>query len=164
MSPTDRIISLLNIPQHLCDRSTHNLHASYAKYLAYLDAQKALAKAVNNGEWKPTKKPINENLIEVFISKSAFFKNYQPFFPHVPDHPALHLWLKNANDAPTDIAAWGFQKNTYTFKDLEMYFDDADKKEKAKAKGKGKGKEKEEGKASGSGSGKSGKSKTKKRA
>jgi hypothetical protein len=161
-SPTDHIISILNIPDHLVNRTAHGLHTSYAKYLAYLDAQKALAKAVNNGEWKLAKKHIGENLIEVFISKSTFFKNYQPFFPRVPNHPALHLWLINGDDAPTNLEAWGFQKNIYSFKDLEMYFDDVDKKERAKGKGKGKGKE--EAKASGSGGGKSEKSKTKKRA
>jgi len=28
----------------------------------------------------------------------------------------------NDDDVPTDIEAWGFQKNVYMFKDLERYF------------------------------------------
>jgi hypothetical protein len=75
------------------DRSTSSLHVAYAKYLAYLDAQKALAKIVTDGKWVLAKPPTNENLIDVFILKSAFFKNYQPLFPRVQDYPVLHLWL-----------------------------------------------------------------------
>jgi len=40
----------------------------------------------------------------------------------------------NEEDGPTDTEAWGFQMNTYTFKDLEELFMKADK-------GKKKGKE-----------------------
>jgi hypothetical protein len=120
------------------DRRNSNLRTAYAKYLAYLDAQKALAKIVTEGKWILAKQPTGENLIEVFISKSAFFKNYIPLFPQVHDHPLLHLWLKNDEDVPSDMEAWGVQKNVYMFRDLEDYF--------VRMKKKGKG-----GKASGSG-------------
>jgi len=137
------------------DWSTSSLHVAYAKYLAYLDTQKALAKIVTDGKWVLAKPPTNENFIDIFISKSAFFKNYQPFFPHVQDYPILHLWLKNDKGVPSDMEAWGVQKNVYMFRDLEDYFVRMDKK-----KGKG-------GKACGSGTSlkqKSDKSKGKKKA
>jgi len=90
-----QIISLLNIPMHHVDRSASGLRVSYAKYLAYADAQKALAKLIADGGWPASqKKPKSKDLIEVFISKSAFFKNHQPYFPHIQfDYPELHLWL-----------------------------------------------------------------------
>ena len=115
----------MNIPLHLVDRTVSGLQVSYAEYLAYTDAQKALAKLVANGRWPASqKKPKSEDLIEVFISKSAFFKNYQPYFPRIEhDYPVLHLWLKNEEDVPTDLEAWGFQKNTYMFKDLEDFLE-----------------------------------------
>jgi hypothetical protein len=115
-----------------------------------MDAQKSLAKAVTAGKWTLEKKPIGENLIEVFISKSAFFKNYLPLFPQVQDYPLLHLWLKNAEDVPSDMEAWGEQKNVYMFKDLEDFFVRMEKKGKAGGKAGGSG-----GKSGGSG-GKSG--------
>ena len=136
--PRDHIISILNIPAHLLDRSTTSLRVSYAKYLAYLEAQKSLAKVVGDGKWPLPKKPTSENLIEVFISKSSFFKNYAPNFSRVEDYPALHLWLKNDKDIPTDMNAWGFQKNVYQFKDLEAYFEHADNADKKKKKKDGK--------------------------
>jgi hypothetical protein len=129
----------LDIPEHLVDRSSSGLRVSYSKYLAYIDAQKALAKVVADGKWKLPKKPTGENLIEVFISKSAFFKNYQPYFPRIPDYPALHLWFMNGEDVPTDMEAWGFQKNVYVFKDLEDYFVEADKKKGKVGKASGSG-------------------------
>ena len=137
-SPRDHIIFLLNIPAHLVDRTTSNLRTAYAKYLAYLDAQKALAKIVTDGKWVLKKQPTCENLIEVFISKSAFFKNYSPLFPQVQDHPLLHLWLKNDEDVPSDMEAWGVQKNVYMFRDLEDYFVQMKKKGKPGGKAGGK--------------------------
>jgi hypothetical protein len=108
---------------HLVDRTPTGLRASYAKYLAYTGAQNALAKLVSGGGWPAAqRKPKSEDLIEVFISKSAFFKNYQPYFPRIQhDYPELHRWLKNDEDVPTDLEAWGLQKNTYMFKDLEEF-------------------------------------------
>jgi hypothetical protein len=93
------IISLLNIADHLVDR-----RASYAKYLAYIEAQQSLAKLIGGGGWPASqKKPKSEDLIEVFISRSAFFKNYLPHFPRVPDYPDLQRWLKNEENVPTDL-------------------------------------------------------------
>ena len=134
-SATAQIASLLNIPAHLTDCSNSGLRASYAKYQAYISAQSALAKVIADGKWPLQKKPKGEDLIEVFILKSAFFKSYQPHFPHIKDRfPELHRWLVNEEDGPTDTEAWGFQKNTYMFKDLEELFMKGDK-------GKKKGKE-----------------------
>jgi hypothetical protein len=121
-----------------------------------MDAQKSLAKAVTAGKWTLEKKPIGENLIEVFISKSAFFKNYLPLFPQVQDYPLLHLWLKNAEDVPSDMEAWGEQKNVYMFKDLEDFFVRMEKKGKAGGKAGGSG-----GKSGGKAGGSDGKAKSK---
>jgi hypothetical protein len=90
---------------HLVDQSISGLHVSYTKYLAYANAKSALAKLISDGGWPASqKKPKSEDLIELFISKSAFFKNYQPYFPQIQhNYPQLHLWLKNEEDVPTDL-------------------------------------------------------------
>jgi hypothetical protein len=80
-SSCNHIISILNIPDHLINQTAHGLHVSYAKYLAYLDAQKALAKALNNGKWKLAKKHIGENLIKVLFSSPHFSKTINHFSP-----------------------------------------------------------------------------------
>ena len=130
-----RIISLLNIADHLVDRRTSGLRISYAKYLAYIEAQQSLAKLVSGGGWPASqKKPKSKDLIEVFISKSAFFKNYPPHFPRVPDYLDLQRWLKNEENVPTDLEAWGMQKNIYTFKDLEEFLDRMEEKKESGGK------------------------------
>ena len=99
-----RIISLLNIADHLVDCCASGLRISYAKYLAYIEAQQSLAKLIGGGRWPALqKKPKSEDLIKVFISRSAFFKNYLPHFPHVPNYPDLQRWLKNEENVPTDL-------------------------------------------------------------
>src|ERR1700675_3344085 len=144
-SSRDVIISLLNIPAHHVDRKgSANLRTSYAKYLAYLVAKKALDKLVADGKWPMAKDPTREDLVEVFISKSAFFKNYQPYFPYIPNHPVLERWLLNEDDVPSDMETWGVGKNVYGYRDLSDFF-------KGVQANKEKGKEKKEGKASGSG-------------
>jgi hypothetical protein len=126
----------LNIPAHETDRDSTGIRAAYAKYLAYCKAQGALAKVIKEGKWPLQQKPKSEHLIEAFISRSAFFRNYQPNFPGIEDnYPTLHRWLLNDDDVPTDMEAWGFQKNVYMFKDLEEFL--------AKGKGGKKGKKKE---------------------
>jgi hypothetical protein len=138
-----RIISLLNIADHLVDRRTSGLRISYAKYLAYIEAQQSLAKLVSGGGWPASqKKPKSEDLIEVFISRSTFFKNYLPPFPHVPDYPDLQRWLKNEENVPTDLEAWGMQKNIYTFKDLEEVLDRMEEKKESGGKKANKSKKK----------------------
>jgi hypothetical protein len=130
VSPRDHIISILNIPTHLLDRSGNGIRQAYTKYLAYIDAKNAMDKVVADGKWPLTKAPTHEDIVEVFISKSAFFKNYQPYFPHIENHPSLHRWLKNDANPPSDIEAWGVAKNVYMFRDLKDYLDRASKKEK----------------------------------
>lgn len=101
-----------------------------------------MSKNILDGDWPLQKKPKSEDLIEAFISKSSFFRNHQPNFPGIKgDYPALHRWLVNDGDVPTDVEAWGFQKNMYLFKDLAEFL------EKAKGGKKGKKKEKDEKKA-----------------
>jgi hypothetical protein len=130
-----RIISLLNIADHLVDRCASGLQISYAKYLAYIEAQQSLAKLIGGGGWPASqKKPKSEDLIEVFISRSAFFKNYLPHFPRVPDYPDLQRWLKNEENVPTDLEAWCIQKNIYTFKDLEEFLDRMEEKKESGGK------------------------------
>ena len=51
-----RIISLLNIADHLVDRRTSGLRISYAKYLAYIEAQQSLAKLIGGGGWPASQK------------------------------------------------------------------------------------------------------------
>jgi hypothetical protein len=51
--------------------------------------------------------------IEIFMSKSAYFRNHSKVFTMVDRHPQMKKWLLNAIDGPTDYNVWGNQKHTF---------------------------------------------------
>jgi len=109
------ITTTLGIPAHLTDRSTKakaDIHVVYAKYIALLAACKAMSKLVTAGTW--TYKAVNNNdMIEIFMSKSAYFKNHAKVFCLVKRSPMMRKWLENVDDAPADHEVWGYSKHTF---------------------------------------------------
>src|SRR6202042_1132145 len=72
------LIITLKIPIHLTDRSNKdkgNIRMAYAKYVALLAALSSMSALVTSGTWThPT--VANDDMIEIFMSKSAYFKNH----------------------------------------------------------------------------------------
>jgi hypothetical protein len=108
------IISALNIPIHLADGSKKHkgdLCMAYAKYVGLLAAPSAMSGLVTAGTW--THQTVaNDDIIEIFMSKSAYFKNHSKVFTMVDRHPQMKKWLLNADDGPSDYKVWGYQKHT----------------------------------------------------
>jgi hypothetical protein len=131
----DLIVIALGIPAHLIDRKKGgDIRVAYAKYLALLDALDKLSTMSASGAWKHNN--TNDDVVEVFVSKSVYFRNHAKVFPLLVHYPAMQQWLENAAGAPSDSVVWGNEKHS---------FDGLDKiltaKQKGKGKGKGKGKE-----------------------
>src|ERR1700683_2200127 len=109
------IISTLNIPIHLTDRSNKakaDLRMAYAKYVALLAALKSMSALVTSGTW--THQTVtNDDIIEIFMSKSAYFQNHSKVFTMVDRHPQMKMWLLNADGGPSDDNVWGYQKRTF---------------------------------------------------
>jgi hypothetical protein len=109
------IISTLNIPIHLTDRSKKpkgNLCVAYAKYVGLLAALKSMSALVTSGTW--THQIVaNEDMIEMFMLKSAYFQNHSKVFTMVDRHPQMRLWLLNADGGPSDYDVWGYKKHTF---------------------------------------------------
>jgi hypothetical protein len=109
------LISTLNIPIHLADRSKKHkgdLRMAYAKYVGLLAALKSMSGLVTAGTW--THETVaNDDFIEIFFSKSAYFKNHAKVFTMVDRHPRMKQWLLNADDGPTNYEVWGYQKRTF---------------------------------------------------
>lgn len=105
------IVNVLDIPSHLTDRSKSDIRMAYAKYRAYLDASKTLSKMATSGTW--THKTTNDDVIEVFFSKSMYFKSHSKVFPLLNRYPAMEKWLQNEDDAPSDHTVWGNSKHTF---------------------------------------------------
>src|ERR1700677_3200451 len=81
----------------------------YVKLLATL---KSMSELVTAGTW--THQIVaNDDIIEIFMSKSAYFKNHSKVFTMVNRHPQMKKWLLNADDGPSDYDVWGYRKHTF---------------------------------------------------
>jgi hypothetical protein len=125
------IISLLNIPSTLTTRpKAVDLRLAYSKYAGFLQAQIDMLCMIGDGTW--TLGPItNDELIEVFVSKSVYHASYPGLFTKACNHPAILAWLKNEDGAPTGLEVFGRQKSLYTFRDLKGVLDAGKEKRKS---------------------------------
>ena len=117
-----QLVAHLNIPPHLTDRSEPTLPVAYQRYLAYHEACKTLDQKIAAGTWTG-KKPSKVDMVEIFISKSMWWRYYNATFSKVSQFPLLLEWLENGEDAPKDLDVWGYEKSAYSFKDLQAFLD-----------------------------------------
>jgi hypothetical protein len=99
------------------DYTDGSIHWCYQRYLAHGEADKLLEKMCAADAW-PGKRPGKVELVEVFISKSVWFKSYTPLFPQVKNYHDLLLWLEEDCYALLDVEVWGYEQATYDFNDL----------------------------------------------
>jgi hypothetical protein len=148
------IITKLDIPSDLIDRSDTSLSMGYKKYKAITAAIHAASQIT----WE-VKKPTDTEITEIFVAKSSFHKNLK-HFRHVSNYPDMQKWLENDTDAPSSLKVWGVHKDSYTYADFEEWVLNGGilevdrKKEKGKKKQMLKEKEKEKEKEGGSSKGK----------
>jgi hypothetical protein len=103
---------------------------------------------ITDGLWKE-KKPTNDELIEVFVSRSMWHEKYRKFFPRAMKIPWLFKWLENDQDSPLNLDIFGEEKQLYNFKDLEkavLAGEKAKSKPKRDRESLGKGNSKKKGK------------------
>lgn len=131
----EEVISLLNIPSHLAERSGDavSLQVYYAKYKACLQAIHAMEDKIGKGEWIG-KKWLQRDIIELFIGKSMWHEYLKTTFAMVADYPKMKSWLEGGEDCPSDLEVWGAVKTSYNFADLEKYLDEQRKKQGIKKK------------------------------
>jgi hypothetical protein len=128
----EHFITLLKIPRNLATRGdTTDVRMAYKKYTAYLAAKEALDTMILDGSWQG-KKPTVTSLIEVFVSKSVFHKNWK-LFQRLEEFPDLLEWFEGSEDG---AAVWGIWKSAYAFTDLSNYYKRKDKQAKHKKEGK----------------------------
>lgn len=125
------IIETLDIPAHLTDRTKSDIRMAYTKWLAIHDANKRLSKMHIAGTCTQ-KMPTLDNIIEMFMSKSSYFKNQKHVFSKVANFPQAEKWLLSGDDAPSDYDFWGYQKPT--FENLKKILDNASSSDQKKGK------------------------------
>ena len=114
---------------------------AYVKYLAIVDTLEKLSRLSAERTWKHNN--TNDDVVEVFVSKSVYFRNHAKVFPLLVHYPAMEQWLENADGASADSVVWGNEK--HSFDGLNNILTAHQKCSAAKGKEKGKGKEKEDG-------------------
>jgi len=139
-----QLVNALSIPPSLATRpKIVDVRLAYAKYKAFHQAQLEHYQMVADGTWV-LKSPSNDELIEVFVSKSVWYTNYVKVFPVAKTHPLLFEWLEkpydvvngNDNASELNVAVFGVDKSTYTFNDLKMAVATLEKAREKKGKGK----------------------------
>ena len=122
----EAMLTLLGISTHLGDRSDHSLHVSYQKYRAHLEATQTYERMVADGTWIGNRNKLSAvDFIELFVLKSFWHSHVKKYFSKVSDHPLMVEWLENGAHRPSDVDVWGFEKLSYTFKDLDAYLQQA---------------------------------------
>ncbi|KAF8987662.1 hypothetical protein BDQ17DRAFT_1435480 [Cyathus striatus] len=102
-----KIASAFNVAKALCERNTKkDIQLSYQKYLAIHDIFAKFPGMIANNIWKE-RRPSNDDIIEVFMSKSTYYYYYSNPFSMVSQIPALEKWLKGDSDAPRAVEVWG---------------------------------------------------------
>jgi len=150
----DLIVTTLGISEHLINRKKGaDVRVAYAKYLAIVDTLEKLSQLSANGTWKHDN--TNDDVVEVFVSKSVYFRNHSKIFPLLVYYPAMQEWLEktpetveadstDAERAAADAVVWGSEK--HTLDGLRKILTAHEKASAVKGKGKGKGNGKGKGK------------------
>ena len=81
-----------------------------------------------------------DDIVELFVSKSVYHRNYRKLFPRARNFTALESWLKQEDDGPMDSDIWDEEKGLYSFGDLERLLDKLEKVKKSKRKADDEGK------------------------
>ena len=127
----DNLMIRLDIPESLskCPKGNVDIHLAWGKYKGIQAAQGLYYRMKNDGTW--AEPPISiDDIMELFVSKTVFHRNYWKLFPLVTKFPALEAWLEQGSDAPLDGDVWVDVKTVYTFADLQKNLERLEKKVK----------------------------------
>ena len=117
-----QLMQVLNINRELSDRKKRGLVLSYKKYKAINAAIHSVDQMVVQGVWPLPERPINTEIVEIFMSKSFWHSHVSKTFSLVPHYPQMVAWLEHdESDFPSDFEVWHLQKSEYGFKELDEW-------------------------------------------
>jgi len=135
-APTyDELLAILNIPPSLSERPKGNvdIRIAWGKWKGYQSAQ-SLYYRIKNGKTWTFSAITADTIIELFVSKTVYHRNYKKLFPRVSQFPDLVSWLEQEEEGPSAMDVWGVDKSFYTFVDLERLLDKLEEKKEKKGK------------------------------
>jgi len=79
----------------------------YKRYEAVLAAQLKYEKIRKLGDWDALFMPTQNDFYQLVTSRSMWYKHYK-LFEQMPRYPQLIDWLKESDNAQSNIEIWGF--------------------------------------------------------
>jgi hypothetical protein len=126
----DDLIEMLEMNKDLCVRGSLSEKGILHAFAKFQEVNKAYNRLQNMKSW-PGKKPLRLAIIELCMSKSQFYDDFNPIFTEALKYPDVIEWLKQTDDCPSGYELFGEEKAFYTKPDLERWIE-------RKKKGKGK--------------------------
>jgi hypothetical protein len=127
MSPAlrERLVEELGIDVFFTNRSKTGIRFCWGRYLAIAQALEQAQTTFKAGSWPSDLPAFNDVLIiEVFISKSAWYNQKNNFAAIQKNYPDMVAWLEqDMSDEDEDREVWGEHREKYTLEDLKEYLD-----------------------------------------
>jgi hypothetical protein len=121
----DRLVEELGIDAFFTDRNMSGIRFCWGRYLAITNAIEQAFITSKAGSWPSDLPAFNEVLIiEVFISKSAWYNQKNNFAAVKKHYPDMVAWLnQDTTDEDEDRDVWGEYREKYKLEDLKEYLD-----------------------------------------
>jgi hypothetical protein len=121
----DRLVEELGIDIFFTNRSKTGIRFCWGHYLAITKAIEQAQTTFKAGSWPSELPAFNEVLIvEVFISKSAWYNQKNYFGAVRKNYPEMVEWLdQDGLNEDEDREVWGEHREKYTLEDLKEFLD-----------------------------------------
>jgi len=121
----DRLVDELGIDVLYTNRGKTGIRFCWGRYLAITKAIEQAQTTFKAGSWPEDLPSFSEVLIvEVFISKSAWYNQKNNFADINKKYPDMVDWLEKDGSFPEeDREVWGEYRDKYTLDDLKEYLD-----------------------------------------
>ena len=121
----DCLVEELGIDIFFTNRSKTGMRFCWGCYLAIIKAIEQAQNTFKAGSWPSDLPAFNDVLIiEIFISKSAWYNQKNNFASIKKNYPDMVDWLdQDSTTMDEDQEAWGEYQQKYTLDDLKEYLD-----------------------------------------
>lgn len=113
----------IEIDRHLCAHvDKPGLHLVYQRYCSANEIHNKVGKIKNDKSWIGAV-PSQTDIINLFVAKTTWYKEYSNRIPAAERHEVMRGWLAEESDCVDDEELWGEKKDKYTITDLEKWLD-----------------------------------------
>jgi hypothetical protein len=113
----------IEIDRRLCAHvDKPGLHLIYQRYRSANEIYNKVGKMKNDKTWNGAV-PSQTEIINLFVAKTTWYKEYSNRIPAAERHEEMRGWLAEESGCADDEELWGERKDKYTITDLEKWLD-----------------------------------------